>query len=197
MDIPRWATVKIVLTLLTFLSVTALHNLGYTVDKYYKSPGIYYENKRVAVLYNAAWRTIVYVDLNKTDNETLMRQYVHHVEMLCQTTTIRNWTGCAHFGSDTRFRFVQVTKTEGLLKEITGEETGNQRKKRGVFNFTGELSKVLFGTIAEDDAKYYNDQIKLFEQNSEDMSTLLTEQLTVVKDSLEAVNNTLGRRGIQ
>ena len=146
----------------------------------------------VAVLYNAAWRTIVYVDLNKIDNETLMmRQYVHHVEMLCQTTTIRNWTGCAHFGSDTRFRLVQLTKTEGLLKEITGQETGNQRKKRGVFNFIGELSKVLFGTMDEDDAKYHNDQIKLFEHNSEDMSTLLREQLTVVKASLGAVNNTL------
>jgi len=93
-------------------------------------------------LYNAAWRTIVYVDLNKTDNETLMmRQYVHHVEMLCQTTAIRNWTGCAHFVSDTRFRLVQLTKTEGLLREITGQETGNRRKKTGVFNFIGELSK--------------------------------------------------------
>ena len=192
MDIPRWATVKIVLTLSTFLSATALHNLGYTVDRYDKSPGIYYENKGMAVLCNVAWRTIVYVDLGKIDNETLMvRQYVHHVEMLCQTTTIRNWTGCAHFGSDTRLRLVQLTKTEGLLKEITGQETGNQRKKRGVFNFIGELSKVLFGTMDEDDARYYNDQIKLFEQNSEDTSTLLREQLTVVKTLLGAVNNTL------
>ena len=82
MDIPRWATVKIVLTLLTFLSVTALYNLGYTIDKYDKSPGIYYENKGVAVLYNGAWRTIVYVDFNKIDNETLMiKQYVHYVEI--------------------------------------------------------------------------------------------------------------------
>jgi hypothetical protein len=48
----------------------------------------------------------VYVDLNKIHNETLIRQYVHHVEMLCQTTTIRNWTGCAHFGSDTILRLV-------------------------------------------------------------------------------------------
>jgi len=42
----------------------------------------------------------------------------------------------------------------------------------------------------DDDAKYY-DQIKLFEQNSEDMSTVLREQLSVVRSSLGAVNNTL------
>jgi len=53
------------------------------------------------------------------------------------------------------------------------------------------MSKVLFGTMDDDDAKYYNDQIKLFEQNSEDMSTLLREQLSVVRSSLGAFNNTL------
>ena len=117
-------------------------------------------------MYNTAWRTVVYVNLDKIDNDTLMlRQYVHHVEILCQTTAIRNWTGCTHFGSDTRVRLNQFAKTEGLLKEITGQETGNKRKKRGVFNFIGELSKILFGTMDDDDAKYYNDQIKLFEQN--------------------------------
>ena len=48
----------------------------------------------------------------------------------------------------------------------------------------------MFGTMDDDDAKYY-DQIKLFEQNSEDMSTVLREQLSVVRSSLGAVNNTL------
>jgi hypothetical protein len=43
----------------------------------------------------------------------------------------------------------------------------------------------------EDDAKYYIEKIKLFEQNSEDMNTLLKQQLSVVRSSLGAVNNTL------
>ena len=134
----------------------------------------------------------MYVNLDQIDNETLMlRQYVHHVEILCQTTAIRNWTVCAHFGSDTRVRLNQLAKTEGLLKEITGQETRNKRKKRGVFNFIGELSKILFGTVEYDDAKYCNEQMKLFEQNSEDMNTLLRQQLSAVKSSLGAVNNTL------
>jgi hypothetical protein len=50
---------------------------------------------------------------------------------------------------------------------MTGKGVGNRRRKRGVFNFVGELSKVLFGTM-DDDVKFYNDQIKLFEQNSDD-----------------------------
>jgi len=60
-----------------------------------------------------------------------------------------------------------------------------------VFNFIGELSKILFGPMDDDDdANFYNKQIKIFEQNSEDMYTLL-KQLTVVKSSFGAVNNTL------
>ena len=43
----------------------------------------------------------------------------------------------------------------------------------------------------DDDAKYYNEQIKLFEQNKEDTNTLLIHQLSVVRSSLVAVNNTL------
>jgi hypothetical protein len=63
--------------------VTPLYELGYSVEKYDESPGIYYENRGVAVLFNIACRTVVYVNLDKTDNETLMlKQYVRHVEIL-------------------------------------------------------------------------------------------------------------------
>ena len=88
-----------------------------------------------------------------------MRQYVHHVDALFQMTVVRNWTGCAHFGSDAMERLNQLTKTEGLLREITGDKG----KTRGVCKFIGKLSKILFGTMDDDDAKYYNEQIKLFE----------------------------------
>jgi len=106
-------------------------------------------------------------------------------------TVIRNWSGRAHFGSDARKRLNQLTKREGLLKEITRQERGGKRKKRRLFNLIGELSKILFGTMDEDDAKYYNEQIILFEQNSGDTNTLLKQQLSVVRSSLGAVNKTL------
>jgi hypothetical protein len=60
-----------------------------------------------------------------------------------------------------------------------------------VFNFIGDLSKVLFGTLDEDDAHYYNEQITLFEPNSKDTNTLLKRQLRVIKSSLGSVNSTM------
>jgi hypothetical protein len=108
----------------------------------------------------------MYVNLNKIDNETLvLRQYVHHADIVCQTTVIRNWTGCVHFSNDATERLNQLTITGGLLKEIRRQRTGGKRKKRGVFNFIVKLNKILFETMDEDDVKYCIYQIKLFEQN--------------------------------
>ena len=116
------AIINVIISLSALLNVAALNDFGYSVERYDESPGVYYENKGVAVLYNIAWRTIVYVNLNKIDNEALiLRQYVHHVDILCQMTVITNWTGCAHFSDDARECLNQLTRTEGLLKEITGQ----------------------------------------------------------------------------
>jgi hypothetical protein len=103
---------------------------------------------------------------------------------------VRNWTRCAHFNEEASDRLGQLGKTEALLKEITDHDGGSKRKRRGVFNFVGELGKVLFGSIDDDDANYYNGQIKLLEQNSEDI-TLMKQQVSVMKSSLGALNNTL------
>jgi hypothetical protein len=109
--------VKVILSLSALLSVAALNELGHTVERCDESLGIYYEDKCVAVLYNTAWTTIVYLDLSKLDNETLaLRQYIHHVEMLRQMSVICNWRRCAHFSDDARSRLNQLTGTKGLLK---------------------------------------------------------------------------------
>ena len=61
----------------------------------------------------------------------VLRQYVHHVDILCQISVIRNCTGRADFGNDARESLNQLTKTEGILEEITGQETGGKRRKEG------------------------------------------------------------------
>ena len=124
------AIVKVIISLSTLLTVAVLNYLGYSIEKYDESPEIYYESSGVAVLYNVAWRTVAYVNLNRIDNETrVLRQYVQNFDALCQMIVIRNWTRCAHFGRDARERLNQLNKREGLLKEITGQETGGPKKR--------------------------------------------------------------------
>jgi hypothetical protein len=89
-DLP-FAVVKVIISLSTLLTVAAVNDFGYSVEKYDASPGIYYENIGVAVLYNNAWRAVVYVNLNRIANENVvLRKYVQHVDTLFQMTVIRN-----------------------------------------------------------------------------------------------------------
>jgi hypothetical protein len=81
------AIVIVIISLSALLNVAALNDLGYSIESYDESPRVYYDNTGVTVLYNNAWRMVVCVSLNKIDNETLvLRQYVHHVDILCQVT---------------------------------------------------------------------------------------------------------------
>ena len=114
MEPPKLMFVRTIVLLAAMLSATALSDLGYRIEKYDESPGVYYEHKGIAVTYNVEWRTIVYVDLSRIDNDTLaLKQYVHHVDMLCQMSIVRNWTGCAHFGDDVRHRLDQLVNPLG------------------------------------------------------------------------------------
>jgi hypothetical protein len=195
MRIQLVAVVNILLSLSAYLSDAVLSELGYSLQRYDESPGVYYESKGVANLYSAEWRTIVYVDLGKINKEIIaLRRYLHHIDVLCHTKYIRGWAGCINYNKDANEKLHQLTETEELLKQITGSQAvagKAKRRKRGVLNFMGELSKILFGTMDETDARYYNEQIRLFEQNAEDTTTLMKQHLYVVKSSLGAINNTL------
>jgi hypothetical protein len=47
------------------------------------------------------------------------------------------------------------------------------------------------GTLDSDDADYYNEQIKHFEENTEDMTNLLKQQLSIIKVALGTFNDTI------
>jgi hypothetical protein len=160
------------------------------LERYDESPGVYYESKGVANLYNVDWKTIVYVSLDTINNEVLaLRRYLHHTDVLCHTKFVRHWTGCINYNNDAKEKLHQLTETE-LLKQITGNQAvtdKGKQKRRRVSNFLGQLSKILFGTMDEVDVRYYKEQIKLFKQNAEDIITLMKQQLYVIKYSLGAI----------
>lgn len=83
----------------------------------------------------------------------VLRKYVKNVEELCKMKVIRNWKGCENFGRDDRECLNKLKKEEGLLKEIKGKEKGGKRKKRGVFKFIGEIRKIMFGKMDEENDK--------------------------------------------
>jgi hypothetical protein len=169
-----------------------LEGQGYVLESYSESTGIYYENKGLLNLYNTEWQVIAYTNLKGIDSQSKeLEQYIKHITRLCQDVIVQNWTDCQHFPEISRTRLLQIKRTEDLIIGVTEHRPKNARKRRGVFNFIGEISKVLFGTLDNDDATYYNEQIKHFEENSDDLTKLLKQQLVVVRSTLGTINNSL------
>jgi len=117
MQCPYTWEILIPLTVL-MVGVNSLSDLGYSLEWYDESPGVYYENKGVAALYNVEWKTVVYIHvICQYNNTSNLRLYVDHIDALCQTSTIRNWTECTHFGKDIQEKLTRLLKVRELLQE--------------------------------------------------------------------------------
>jgi hypothetical protein len=81
--------------------------------------------------------------------------------------------------------------SERLLTDTVGKKYEDSRSRLGILNFVGKISTVLFGTLDENDADYYDEEIRNFERNSEDTTDLLKQQVYVIKSNLGALNDTL------
>jgi hypothetical protein len=101
---------------------SSAEGLGYSVEKYEESPGLYYKLLGEATLYNTEWKTRVYVNLQQTDRETeQLGQYIDYINKLCQATAVQNWIDCNHFSALSNDRFKQIKRTEKLLHELIGK----------------------------------------------------------------------------
>jgi hypothetical protein len=125
------------------------------------------------------WKVVVYLPLSTTTNQlATLESNVGYIEQLCARTDLKSWTACNHLDELTSTRLRQVRETGRLVANIVGRDDGKHRRKRGLFDFVGKVSKVLFGTLDGVDTQYYNEQTEHFEQNSN--SYLLRQQLTTV-----------------
>ena len=178
-------------TLLKVAVLSGHHDLGYGLEMFDESPGICYESLGKAALYNTDWKAIVYLPLRPITSEiTMIENYVDYIERLYSRADIRNWTACGHLDDRTSTRLRQVKVAGELVANIVGQRSNGSRRKRGIFDFVGMVSKDLFGMVDEND-----DQIEHFEQISDSLTHLLKQQLTVMRFTLGAVKETI-RHGL-
>jgi len=109
---------------------------GYRMEQFEESPGLYYVDKGTVNLYTTMWKTIVYVDLNAENLEVdALGLYINHVDRLCNSIEVKNWTGCSQFREAVTDRFRHLRPSEDLLKEIVGKRYGDPRQKKGNYEF--------------------------------------------------------------
>jgi hypothetical protein len=138
------------------------------------------------------WKVVTYTDLEPT--RELWKQTKTHqkkVTDFCQKIKTKNWyhyTDCAAFGQYMRSKDRYIDTLKDLIAEyLRRNQNSNHRAKRGVLNFVGEISKILFGTLTQADAKNYNKQITELEKEQKEFLHLSKEQ---IKTTITSVNVT-------
>jgi hypothetical protein len=167
--------------------------LDVTVQQIKESPGLYYEYIGEAHLYRTEWKVVIYVNLDTVDeNFRTVRKYAQMSADFCkkhERTFWFNYAGCLDSIRQTDRPLKEVNDLKSVLRQLTRneDESDRTRNRRDVFNFIGGISKLLFGTLDDEDANYYNDKTSHLEHEQLDFLKLSKEQMTVVKTTLDAL----------
>jgi hypothetical protein len=86
-----------------------------------------------------------------------------------------------------------IDNLKDLIAEYLKEETISQklhRTKGGVLNFIGDISKTVFGTLTQSEARNYNKHISELEREQKEYLHISEEQM-IIKSTIITVNLTL------
>ena len=184
----------IIISLVALLTSTAA--LDVTLQTFKESPGIYYDYIGEAQLYSTEWRLLTYVNLHEVDqNLEITKKYAQLSVEFCNKHEHTYWinlTDCTKISRYINRQIQEIEELKLLVRQLTRNEEGEQtRFKRGVFNFIRRISKILFGTVDNEDASYYAEKISNLEREQIDFLKLSKEQITMVKSTLRTLNSSL------
>lgn len=144
-------------------------------------PTLYLEPLGQLRLYTEQWKIVSYLPLQE------LTQQEAHIE-----EGIRNMRQLDFGGQHNRTTYqlerclLQAKRDrERLFSSVGYEFALSNRKRRGVFNFIGDISKTLFGTMSDEDAKYYDREIDLVHKDNQRNVELFKNQTQILKVVLE------------
>jgi len=174
---------------LTLLAVQANYNITY----YDHNPGIHFEKLGELRLFNNKWKIITFINLDDFSSKLMqLKSYSSVTASLCNRANAQDkFYICTLFLKTNKHIFDKLKIEIDVLHELVGNNYVN-RNKRGWFDIIGKASKVLFGILDEDDAKYYNAKISQFSKNEDSVLNLLKEQTRIVQSTLLNFNSTIG-----
>lgn len=155
--------------------------------------GVYFENLGELSIFRDHWKLINYVNLKPLeDKENVLNFYIFKIKTLCYSK-FKFDIVCSGSQELQRIqRKLETLKTEretindmiGRFDDENHSDHSGTRNRRGVFDFVGQISKILFGTLDSSDADYYNEQIDLVYNNSKQLTELYKKQISVMQSTL-------------
>lgn len=159
------------------ICIPFIHGTGISITPLNASAGIFFEDIGRANLYANEWKLVMYYDLEIFKLEFSNIQYVtHQITELC--SKLRNESELAHTCNGT---LLQINLIVSNIKSQNILLNPQNREKRALFNAVGVAFKSLFGSLDEDDAKLYDEQIKNLTLNQNSLLSLMKSQTLIIE----------------
>jgi hypothetical protein len=132
--------------------------------------GIYFNEVSQISFNPMTWKVVSYVDLKPTrDLWRKVKEHQKRVSRYCNGLESAPWyhlTDCNYFKAYVNPKIYYIYTLEDLVAEYL--KTGvSKRRKRGVLDLVGEISKILFGTLTQAHAREYNSHINQLEREQQ------------------------------
>lgn len=163
----------------TILILTALWTMIHAKCKIEDIEGnIFLEESDKVHLFHETWNLIISVNASTIENRL---KSIHNLLRITEDTCDSKCVAIFEIRI-IKQRF-QRLKSKGIILE---KLLGNNRSKRGLANFVGDISKTLFGTLTESDLKLINsDMDTLFKDNSK-LASIIGNHTKILKMILDS-----------
>lgn len=164
--------------------------------KIQESSGLYFDKLLDVKFSNSEWNVITYLDIGHIQpNLDKVDFLLEKVTLVCNGfTSTKVQTDCLNSLSALRNLHVSnIKKFSSISYLISNENTTHKRVKRGFMDFGGSVLKTFFGTLDSDDALKFTDAINQVQSDEKVLSTLMKDNIHVIKSSIGSFNNTISK----
>jgi hypothetical protein len=112
---------------------------------------------------------VTYIKLEPTRELWKQTKAQRKIAEFCRKIKTKNWYHYTDFIAFDQYAESKNKYIDNLIDLVTeylatDVQNPNHRIKRGILNFIGEISKILFGTRTQSDARSYNEHISELER---------------------------------
>jgi hypothetical protein len=149
------------------IGLIEVRTLDVRVEAIPSSSGLYYQHQEEARLCNSEWIVVTYLDLEQASkNLDVVGTYIDLTIGFCKKHDKSLWLNLAECRTtirDSKRKSENLKGMRDLVSQLTRRETVMHRERRGLFNFIGQVSHSLFGTLDSENEEFCNQKISQLE----------------------------------
>ncbi|XP_057341179.1 uncharacterized protein LOC130678162 isoform X3 [Microplitis mediator] len=172
--------------LILLISIARIKAKNYEETEFSVLPNIYMEYLGEVRFFHETYNIISYFNLDElTVEESEILKSLNFVDYHCAKN-------CSETGLIKKLYSQFETIRQDKYKLFSAIGVPNLiRQKRGIFDFVGKISKILFGTMSEDDATYYNSEIDAVHKDNKRIGELFRNQTYILQLTLQKTEQSL------